>query len=199
MTRTRILYALAAALTAAALVLPLWGFTMSAPQYPDESLHLRVTRSGIVGDVHEIQTLQQYVGVRFPTDLPELAWSAEAIGALAALLLIAALVGAGALGRTYRILCGAALIAFLLASAAIVQVRLYEVGHTRDPHAPLRHVRNFTPPLVGPVKVGNFTVWSYPHLGGTALLLAAGLAVAGARRPRGARERAPRMHRKAVA
>jgi hypothetical protein len=64
------MYVAAAAFAAAALALPLWGFSMSAPQYPDETLHLQVQRSGIVGDVHEVETLQQYIGVRFPTDMP---------------------------------------------------------------------------------------------------------------------------------
>ena len=53
MTR-RLVYLAAASLTAAALAAPLWGFAMSAPQYPDETLHLQVVRTGIVGDVHEV-------------------------------------------------------------------------------------------------------------------------------------------------
>ena len=36
--------------------------------------------------------------------------------------------------------------------------------------------------VVGPVKVGNFTVWSFPHLGGLGLVAAAFLAVAGSRK-----------------
>jgi hypothetical protein len=46
-------------------------------------------------------------------------------------------------------------------------------------------MRNFTPPAVGPVHVGNFTVWSYPHAGGLALAAAGLLALTGAcvRRP----------------
>ena len=87
------MYLAAAAFAAAALVLPLWGFSMSAPQYPDETLHLRVQRSGIVGDVHEVETLQHYIGVRFPTDMPELKWATRAIVAVALLLLVAAFVG----------------------------------------------------------------------------------------------------------
>jgi hypothetical protein len=63
------MYIAAAVFAAAALVVPLWGFSMSAPQYPDETLHLQVERNGIVGDVHEIETLQHYVGVHFPTCL----------------------------------------------------------------------------------------------------------------------------------
>ena len=80
------MYIAAAVFAAAALVVPLWGFSMSAPQYPDETLHLQVERNGIVGDVHEIETLQHYVGVRFPTDIPELKWATRAIVASVALL-----------------------------------------------------------------------------------------------------------------
>ena len=47
-TRRGLLLA-AAILTAASSLLPLWGFRMSAPQYPGESLHLRVSTSGISG------------------------------------------------------------------------------------------------------------------------------------------------------
>jgi len=178
------MYIAAAVFAAAALVVPLWGFSMSAPQYPDETLHLQVQRSGIVGDVHEIETLQHYVGVRFPTDIPELKWATRAIVASVGLLALGALVGSGAAGHVYRVLCAAALVTFLLASAGVVQARLYQVGHDRDPHAPLRGMRDFTPPLVGPARVGNFTVWSFPHAGAMLLLAAAALSVAGSRKAR---------------
>ena len=118
--KARVTYLAAAALAAAALVLPLWGFSMSAPQYPDETLHLQVQRSGIAGDVHEIETLQKYVGVRFPTEVPELKWSTRAIVAMAGLLLIAAFVGGGTGARVYRVLCAVAMVTFLVASAAVV-------------------------------------------------------------------------------
>ena len=174
-------YFAAAALTAAALALPLWGFAMSAPQYPGETLHLQVARAGIVGDVGEVSTLQKYIGVRFPRELPELRWATRAIAALAALLVVGAFAGSGRAARAYRVACAAAFLLFLAASAAAVQVRLYRVGHERDASAPIRAVHDFTPPLVGPAKVGNFTVWSFPHTGALLLLGAAALSVAGAR------------------
>jgi hypothetical protein len=180
--RARVFYVLAAAFAAAALATPLWGFAMSAPQYPDETLHLQVVRHGIVGDVHEVQTLQRYIGVHFPTDLPELEWAVRAIAILAALLLVAAFAGGRSLGHAYRVACAVAVVAFLAASAAAVQARLYRVGHERDANAPIRAMRDFTPPLVGPVKVGNFTVWSFPHLGGALLAGAAALSIAGSRK-----------------
>jgi len=178
--KIRLIYLSAAVLTAAALALPLWGFAMSAPQYPDETLHLQVARTGIAGDVHEVSTLQHYIGVRFPTDLPELVWTTRAIVALTVLFAIGAVAGGA---RAYRIVCAIAVVAFLIGSAAAVQARLYQVGHDRDPHAPIRAVRDFTPPLIGPAKVGNFTVWSFPHLGGLSLVVAAVLSVAGTRGP----------------
>lgn len=180
----RRVYLAAAVLTAAALALPLWGFAMAAPQYPDETLHLQITRSGITGDVHEVSTLQQYIGVRFPTELPELTWATRGIAGLALLLAGAAFAGSGRFGRVCRAACAIAVLLFLIASAGAVQARLYRVGHERDPRAPIRAVRDFTPPLVGPAKVGNFTVWSYPHAGAVLLLTAAAVSVAGAARAR---------------
>lgn len=180
--KARILYGVAAAFVAAALVTPLWGFAMSAPQYPDETLHLQIARGGIVGDVKEVETLQQYIGVRFPTELPELGWAVKGIGALSVLLLVGAVIGGRGLGHLYRIACAVVVVVFLVASAAAVQARLYKVGHERDAHAPIRAVHDFTPPLVGPVKVGNFTVWSFPHVGGVLLVAAAGLSIAGSRK-----------------
>lgn len=171
----------AAALATISLALPLWGFRMSAPQYPGEALHLRVTRSGIAGDVREVETLQKYIGVRFPTELPELKWVAGAIGSLALLLALAAFGGRGTMFRHYRQVIVGILLLFLLACAGVLQKRLFDVGHERDPHAAIQAVRDFTPLALGPTRVGNFTVWSYPHLGGIALALAGVLSVVGAR------------------
>ena len=199
MTRSRILFAAAAALTAVTLLLPLWGFRMSAPQYPEESLHLRVARTGISGDVGEVETLQHYIGVRFPTELPELRWVTAATIALSVLLLGGALLGAGGVGRAYRLLSAALLLVFIVGSAAAVQRRLYQVGHERDAKSPLVGIHDFTPPLLGPARVGNFTVWSYPHAGGMLFLVAAGLTLAGARPWHAVVSRAERRSRRAAA
>jgi hypothetical protein len=154
---------------------------MSAPQYPDESLTLYVSHRGIGGDVQEVNTLQQYIGVRFPTDLPELEWLPAAIMSLAFLLGAAAL-ARGISGTVLRWTAVALFIALLVASALTVQRRLYDVGHDRDPNAPITAVKDFTPRLIGPTKVGNFTVWSFPHVGGFALVIAMAMAVTGAGR-----------------
>jgi hypothetical protein len=153
---------------------------MSAPQYPDETLTLQVSRNGIEGDVHEVRTLQQYIGVRFPEHIHELEWLPTVMAILAVLIAAAAFAGSGWAGWALR-WTSIALFAGLLAfSASTVQRRLYDVGHHRDRHAPITAVKDFTPRLVGPTKVGNFTVWSFPHTGGVALALAAMLMITGA-------------------
>jgi hypothetical protein len=182
MTARRRLFIGAAVLVAAAAWLPYWGFLMSAPQYPDESLTLHVSHSGIGGDVQEVTTLQQYIGVRFPEDLPELQWLPLTMIGLALMLGAAAFAGSGIGGHVIRWMSVGLFVAMLGASALTVQRRLYDVGHDRDRNAPITAVKDFTPRLIGPTKVGNFTVWSFPHVGGLALVTAMALAVTGAGR-----------------
>jgi hypothetical protein len=50
-----------------------------------------------------------------------------------------------------------------------VQYRLWQTGHSLDPSSPIR-VSPFTPRVVGPTTLMNFTVTGYP---GTALVLIA--------------------------
>lgn len=174
-------FLIAAILAAASLALPLWGFRMSAPQYPDEALHLRITRAAVTGDLHEIGTLQKYIGVSLPTNIPELRWLTPLIAALALLLGAAAFAGRGRFGRFLRVASVSLFLLFLAGAAATLQKRLYDVGHHRNPHAPITSIHDFTPPVVGPIHVGNFTVWSYPHAGAALLAFAALIALAGLR------------------
>jgi hypothetical protein len=182
MFTNRRLFLAAAVLVAAAAWLPYWGFVMSAPQYPDESLVLNISHRGISGDVHEVETLQQYIGVKFPEDLSELEWLIPAMLALAILLAIAGVAGAGIGGRLTRWASVALFVALLVFCAMTVQRNLYAVGHDRDRDAPITAIKDFTPRLIGPTKVGNFTVWSFPHVGGLALVVALSLATFGSLR-----------------
>lgn len=186
MAADRRLFFAAAVLVVAAAWLPYWGFVMSAPQYPDESLVLNVSHRGITGDVQEVETLQQYIGVRFPEQLSELDWLVPAILALGVVLAIAGLAGAGLPGKAVRWASVALFVGLLAFCALTVQRHLYSVGHDRDRDAPITAVKDFTPRLIGPTKVGNFTVWSFPHVGGLALIAALSLATAGSLR--GARQ-----------
>ena len=46
----------------------------------------------------------------------------------------------------------------MLISAAMAQWQMHRIGHDRDPHAALKGVGNFTPPILGRVKVANFEI-----------------------------------------
>ena len=182
MPANRRLFFVAAVLVAAAVWLPYWGFVMSAPQYPDESLVLNISRHGITGDVQEVETLQQYIGVKFPHDLWELQWLVPAMLAMATVLAIAGVAGAGLAGRIIRWTSVGLFIVLLAYCGVTVQQHLYAAGHNRNPDAPITAIKDFTPRLIGPTKVGNFTVWSFPHVGGFALVAALFLATFGSLR-----------------
>jgi copper chaperone NosL len=163
----------AAALFVTSLSLPLWQLKMEAPQYQDaEALRVSVYPGSMRGDLREISVLNKYIGVHIPENLPELRW-------LPVALLAGAVLGVGALAlkgnaRQRSMFGVAALLSLvLLASAATAQWQMHRIGHQRDPHPALKGVGNFTPPILGRVKVANFTITTW--LGAGAFLIGAGI------------------------
>src|SRR5690606_34670991 len=69
---------------------------------------------------------------------------------------------------------------FPVSILVIIQVRLYQYGHDLDPGAAFR-MDGFTPKVIGPTKVWNFTAMSMPGSGIIVLLLAAATAAFGPR------------------
>jgi hypothetical protein len=126
-----------------------------------------------------VTTLQQYIGVRFPEKLEELDMLVPSMIGLAVILFIAGLAGPGATGRLLRWTSVGLLTLFLVLCGQTIRSHLYSVGHDRDRDAPITAIKDFTPRLIGPTKVGNFTVWSFPHIGGIALVAAMSLAALG--------------------
>ncbi len=49
-------------------------------------------------------------------------------------------------------------------SIASFWYRLYQYGHSLDPHAPV-HIQPFTPRLIGVQQIANFREFSYPETG----------------------------------
>lgn len=172
-----LLGALGVLLLAGAWVLPLWEATLLAPQYPG-GLSMQAYGSEVTGDVAEIDTLNHYVGMRAfdPADVPEMRlWPLVlAIGVVA--------VGFGLRRRTGWAARLARLYLWLIPVGvlAVIQLRLYQYGHDLDPMAALR-LDPFTPWVVGPTKVWNFTTWSRPGLGLACFLLAAAVVSFGPR------------------
>lgn len=161
---------LAVVLIVAGSFLPLWQATLDAPQYPG-GLHMVAYGSGVAGDVAEIDSLNHYIGMRAfrPEDVPELRLWPLAVASAATLALVAAF----ARRRTLRRLAVAYVWLVPVGVLADIQFRLYQFGHDLDPMAALR-IPEFTPLVVGPTKVWNFTTWALP---GTGLFLMAGAAL----------------------
>ena len=166
----RIVLGLAAAiLVGLAWRLPIWEARLTAPQYPG-GLTLSASATGVTGDIDEVNELNHYVGMRaFETsDAPEMAlWTPVIalglVGVVLAVTLPRRLVGRAAKLGLWLIPIGVLL---------DVQLRLHQYGQSVQPDAPIR-LDPFTPLVVGPTKVLNFTTWAYPGLAIWCLLLAA--------------------------
>lgn len=174
MLQVRVILAGAAMLLLASMFLPLWSTAMTSPQYHGEdTIVVRVYPGRIAGNLREVKTLNQYIGVRLPLDTPELRAMPLALGALLLLTLAAILVP-----DALRVKAMAANFALMLvggaAGAAMLQYRLYQIGHERA-HAVLRGISDFTPPLLGSVRIANFQIDTGLMAGGWSIALAVAL------------------------
>ena len=170
--RTPILL-VAAALMAAAIMLPLWGMTLVSTQYP-EGLRMVVYPGRIVGDLAEINALNRYIGMTpISADFfVELRLLPIAFGAVAALIAASAFV-------RRRWSPALPLLAMLTVAAygfIAMRGRLYQFGHELDPAAPIT-IEPFTPPMMGLNQIAQFASYTY-FSWGTVLPLVAGVLVA---------------------
>ncbi len=105
----RLMLLLAAVLTAAIYLFPLWTLTMFAPQYPD-GLRLDIYSYKLEGgnngqDVKEINLLNHYIGMKdlAEQDFTEFKWMPFVVGALGLLFLRAAV--HGTVGHLLDVVC----------------------------------------------------------------------------------------------
>jgi len=146
---------------ALAFTLPWWKFTLYAPQYP-HGLRLQIALTGLLGDVHEIDMLNHYIGMQHLAEAAPIERAYAAYGVAGVCL--AVLAGILSLGRrTGRLALIPALlfpIGFVVDSFAW----LYTFGHDLNPRAPL-HVPSFTPQMFGNGQIGQFLTFAEPALG----------------------------------
>jgi copper chaperone NosL len=164
----------ASALLVGSLSFPVWKMRMDAPQYQgDEALKVAVYPGKLTGDLDEIQHIQQYVGIKVPSKLPQLQWLPAVITASAVVVLIAAFLPSVIRRRTL-IATSVGLCIALGAAAGMAQWQMYKIGHERT-RSPLARVQSFTTPLLGDLKFANFHIKSRLGWGsfliGSALLL----------------------------
>jgi hypothetical protein len=140
---------------------PWWSFRLYAPQYP-HGLGIDVLLSGSRGDVHEIDTLNHYIGMASLTTAAPLERQLAFAGiGLTALLATALLL----VPKRRANLVGVALVAAVpLGFVADFFYWLYRFGHHLNPHAPLK-LPPFTPELFGNGVIGQFMTFARPELG----------------------------------
>jgi len=152
-----------------------WAFVLYAPQYP-KGLHLEISLTGMGGDVHEIDLLNHYIGMKHltdaaPTERKLAGYGVAAIGVITTALLAAS-------GKKLNKLVAIPALAFPFVFIADSFYWLYSYGHQLDPHAPLR-IKPFTPEMFGNGKIGQFETYAEPANGfwlaiaGVALVLVA--------------------------
>lgn len=168
----------ASALLLASLSLPLWKMRMDAPQYQgDEALKVAVYPGKMIGDLDEIEHIQQYAGIKVPNHLPQLDWLPGVFLGAAGVCIVAAFLPIVARRRT--LIATASGICLALATAAgMAQWQMYKIGHERT-KSPLARVQSFTTPLLGDLKFANFHIksrlgWGSFLIGGALLLQLAG-------------------------
>jgi copper chaperone NosL len=171
---------ISAGLLLAGLKFPLWQMRMESPQYrEEEAIKVAVYPGALRGDIKEIETLNQYIGVRIPRELPQCRWLPGALIIAAVLGVIGAL-----LPRSLRqwalVVVPAALSISLLVGAVQARQQMYEIGHHRNEKTPLRGVKDFTPPFLGKEKLFQFDVASWFGAGAYLIAGAVALQISGA-------------------
>lgn len=144
---------IAALLVLAAAGLPVWQARLTVKQYPGRQLALTAYGNRLEGDVEEIKILNHYVGLRIfdMADLPETKlWIPAIIMGLVCVALATFTRRQSIWDRLGRI----GLLAIPIGVLAVVQFRLYELGHSMDPGAAFRQAP-FIPWVAGSVQVAS--------------------------------------------
>ena len=154
--------------------LPIWQAKFSAPQYP-EGLNIAAYGDTVKGDLNEINELSHYIGMppfNF-VGMPEMRlWPLVILVAI-----VAAVLAVVTRRRWLRRLACAAVWLIPVGALADVQFRLWQVGHSLDPLSAIR-VSPFTPRVVGPTTLMNFTIQALPGMALVLIALAAALVTA---------------------
>jgi hypothetical protein len=151
---------------------PWWSIRLYAPQYP-HGLGIDVLLSGSRGDVHEIDTLNHYIGMASLTTAAPLERQLSLIAILITALVVTVLLLVPR--RRANVLATVAVAAVPLGFMADFYYWLHRFGHHLNPHAPLK-LPPFTPDLFGNGVIGQFMTFARPELGFWLAVVAACLA-----------------------
>ena len=152
---------LACGLYAAAWFVPMWGWYLTAPQYPD-GLVMAVYMNEVRGDITEIDILNHYIGMGKLEEAAQLERSLAIYGVLG--IGLATLIGVCLPGRRFSGVLALPALLFPVVFLGFVYFWMYSFGHNLNPDAPVS-VAPFTPTLLGPGDVGNFHTHGLPGAG----------------------------------
>ncbi len=148
-----VLLVLAAVMLLVSIFLPYWHMQLNAPQYPG-GLHVIGYVNHLSGDVHEIDSLNHYIGMR-PLDEAAKFEKATAVMMITALSLL--VLGAVFIHSKWAALLSVPAILFPIGFLVDLYLWLSYFGNNLDPTAPLSSsIKPFTPPVLGTGKVGQF-------------------------------------------
>ncbi|MGE0480580.1 MAG: nitrous oxide reductase family maturation protein NosD [Phycisphaerae bacterium] len=139
-----------------------WKMTLHAPQYP-KGLHVQAYLNRLEGDVHEIDGLNHYIGMRPLNDAAQLErqTSAMMVAVVAGLLLAAVFIHS-----RWAALAALPGLLFPIGFLADLQYWLASFGTNLDPHAALSSsIKPFVPPVLGVGMIGQFKTVAAPGAG----------------------------------
>jgi copper chaperone NosL len=150
-------------------IFPLWSISLEAPQYPTPlGVEIFIDHLGETnyGDIQNFDLMNHYVGMaKLPQAMKEFEIFPKIIVACSILGLIIGFIGKKPL---YLVWFG---IMTILGIAGMYDfyLWLYDYGHNLDPHAAIKLLDSYQPPIFGTEEILNFTVRSYPGIGGIIL------------------------------
>jgi len=148
-----ILLGAAAVLILASMLFPYWKMTLLAPQYPG-GLHVQVYVNRMTGDVHEIDGLNHYIGMR---PLAEAAALERSVSMFMITLLGLLVLAAIFVHSKWAVLLAIPAIFMPFVFLADMYYWLRDFGLNLDPTAALSNsIEPFVPPILGSGFVGQF-------------------------------------------
>ncbi|MBK7961035.1 MAG: hypothetical protein IPK04_07385 [Bdellovibrionales bacterium] len=157
-----------------AFLFPLWDIAIFAPQYP-EGLFLQIWINKMGGDLRNVNILNHYIGMKAitPESIPELKFMP--------MIAIGLIISGGIVGfLNKRPLTIAWVVLFtLIAVAGLADFYKweYDYGHDLSPDAPIKIPgMHYQPPFIGSQTLLNISAYSYPGIGGYALIASISLA-----------------------
>ncbi len=168
--RSRIALVVAALVLIPCIFLPVWTITLNAPQYP-EGLEVVLYPHTVGGQLTEVNLLNHYIGMHAISagEFPEFRFIPFFILRFAAFGLLAALIGR----MTFAIIGYMDFVLFGAVMLYVFQHWLTDFGTNLSASAPI-HLAPFVPRFLGTTHVAQFSVSSWPAVGGV-LMLVAGL------------------------